>query len=126
MWTLENYSSCIDMLQAAYNILNENGKILVATLFHLKNHFFLFGQISSIRYYCFRFSFNFLNAALAKSKFQLINSNRYIDNDILCLIAEKNILDNIPFEKDKNQATLYFFKRWHKETVYYSKFRGKQ
>ena len=124
MWTLENCLSCIDMLRGAYDILNENGKIIVATgsriLVPFKKPLFLYLSKNPLDSHSFRFSFNSLKTALAKTSFETIKHNRYIDNDILCIIAQKKERNKeIVFENDNPNKVLDFFNRWHQDTLNY-------
>ena len=61
-----------------------------------------------------------LKTALAKTSFETIKHNRYIDHDILCIIAQKKERNKeIVFENDNPNKVLDFFNRWHQDTINY-------
>lgn len=124
MWTLENCLSCNDMLRGANAVLPVGGKILVATgsriLVPFKKPLFTYFSRHPIDIHCFRFSANALQTALGNSGFKTIATNRYLDNDILCVLAEK-VADgvSVPPKKDRPLEVLAFFERWHQDSVFY-------
>lgn len=121
MWTLENCQSCRAMLDGAWELLCDGGHIVVATGSRILVPF-----KKPLQYYlgpghqdthAFRFSCNTLKAHLAKSHFEVIETNRFIDNDILCMAAKKvGQSKDLPWQGDDPQAVLDFFERWHSET----------
>lgn len=124
MWTLENCTSCIDMLQGARAMLPVGGKLLVATgsriLVPFKKPLSLYFSSTPMDSHSFRFSANALQNALSKSGFRTVATNRYIDNDILCVLAEKTESDDIGMLVKDNPTEVHsFFERWHWETVHY-------
>jgi len=126
MWTLENCQSCIEMLTAAASLLPVGGKVVVATgsriLVPFKKPLFTYFSNNPTDSHSFRFSSNALQTALAKANFKTICTNRYLDNDILCVIAEKvpeaEVLDA---KKDIPIEVLAFFERWHQDSLHYLK-----
>ena len=126
MWTLENCLSCVDMLRGAGALLPVGGKIVVATgsriLVPFKKPLFTYFSKIPADAHCFRFSANALQAALAKAGFKTVTTNRFLDNDILCVIGEK-VADSeaIPSRKDHPLEVLSFFERWHQDSVHYLK-----
>jgi hypothetical protein len=124
MWTLENCLSCIDMLKGAASLVEVGGKVLVATgsriLVPFKKPLFQYFSHTPADSHCFRFSANALQTALAKAGLRTIATNRYLDNDILCVLAEKaDPKDKLEPKKDHPLEVLSFFERWHRESVYY-------
>ena len=124
MWTLENCLSCTDMLAGAARLLEPGGKIVVATgsriLVPFKKPLFAYFSTIPADGHCFRFSANTLQTALAKAGFKTTATNRYLDNDILCVIGEKvPSAEKIPTRKDHPLAVLSFFERWHQDTLHY-------
>jgi hypothetical protein len=126
MWTLENCLSCIDMLKGAAALVDVGGKVLVATgsriLVPFKKPLFQYFSHTPADSHCFRFSANALKTALAKAGLKTVATNRYLDNDILCVLAEKAepgaALAPI---KDHPLEVLSFFERWHQESVHYAR-----
>jgi 2-polyprenyl-3-methyl-5-hydroxy-6-metoxy-1,4-benzoquinol methylase len=124
MWTLENCFSCIDMLKGAAALVEVGGKVLVATgsriLVPFKKPLFQYFSHTPADTHCFRFSANALQTALALAGLRTVATNRYIDNDILCVLAEKTepaaTLQPI---KDHPLEVVSFFERWHAESVHY-------
>lgn len=124
MWTLENCLSCIDMLRGANALLPVGGTVLVATgsriLVPFKKPLFTYFSGTPMDSHCFRFSANALKSALAVAGFKATGTNRYIDNDILCVVAEKVPDDvRVPAKKDRPLEVLAFFERWHQDSVFY-------
>jgi len=124
MWTLENCRSCRDMLQGAYQILKDNGHVVVSTGSRILVPFkkplqFYFGNEPADTH-AFRFSANTLCGILAVSGFETTHVNRYIDSDILCVIAKKREPNaKIEWKGDDFSKVYDFFERWHKETLFY-------
>lgn len=121
MWTLENCQSCRVMLDGAWDLLRDGGHIVVATgsriLVPFKKPLQYYIGPGNQDTHAFRFSGNTLRGHLAKSHFEVIESNRFIDNDILCLAARKaDRTQEIPWQGDDPQAVLDYFDRWHAET----------
>lgn len=122
MWTLENCQSCRTMLDGAWDLLRDGGHIIVATGSRILVPF-----KKPLQYYlgpghqdthAFRFSANTLRGHLAKSHFEVTETNRYIDNDILCMAARKADRSSEPaWQGDDAEAVLDFFARWHTETT---------
>jgi methyltransferase family protein len=124
MWTLENCLSCVDMLKGASALLPIGGKIVVATgsriLVPFKKPLFAYFSHTPADSHCFRFSANALQTALAKAGFKTTATNRYLDNDILCVLAEKMPdSESIAVKKDHPLEVLAFFERWHHDSVHY-------
>lgn len=124
MWTLENCQSCIEMLKAAALMLPIGGKIVIATgsriLVPFKKPLFTYFSTNPADSHSFRFSANALQTALANTHFRTISTNRYLDNDILCILAEKvQETESLPTKKDIPMEVLSFFERWHQDSLHY-------
>jgi hypothetical protein len=124
LWTLENCLSCIAMLKGAADVLPVGGKLIVATgsriLVPFKKPLFTYLSDAPSDVHCFRFSANSLQTALAKAGFKTIATNRYLDNDILCVLGEKARQgEKLPLKTDQPSAVHAFFERWHQESVHY-------
>ena len=80
MWTLENCVSCRDMLGAAWELLNVNGFLLIATgsriLVPFKKAMHDYFSSNPADTHCFRFSYNTLVGILAESSFEKKYVNR--------------------------------------------------
>ena len=129
MWTLENCLSCMDMLNGASVLLPIGGRIVVATgsriLVPFKKPLFTYFSHTPADSHCFRFSANSLQAALGKAGFRTITTNRYLDNDILCVLAEKVAESEvIQLKKDQPLEVLSFFERWHQDSLHYLRDRN--
>lgn len=126
MWTLEACRSCKDMLSGAYQILKDNGYVVVATgsriLVPFKKPLYLYFGKNPADTHPFRFSANTLRGILAVCGFNVIHLNRYIDSDVLCVIAKKQRRKiKIKWQGDNPLEVYNFFERWHKETLFYPK-----
>jgi len=120
MWTLENCQSCLGMLRSTADLLKDGGHVVVSTgsriLVPFKKPLHYYLGPNGADTHAFRFSFNALARALAHSGFEVVAKNRFIDNDILAVIARKT--DNPPTDlpTDDWQNVVGFFERWHAET----------
>jgi hypothetical protein len=124
VWTLENCQSCIEMLRAAAEMLPVGGKVVVATgsriLVPFKKPLFTYFSTNPADSHSFRFSANALQTALTKAQFKTICTNRYLDNDILCVLAEKvPQTEVLAAKKDIPIEVLSFFERWHQDSLHY-------
>lgn len=123
MWTLENCASCRAMLDAAYEILTDNGVLLISTgsrilvPFKKPLHYYIAAE-RALDSHAFRFSANTLRGLFAVGGFEIAHVNRYIDSDILCMIGRKTDRSRpIPWTGDDPDLVLDFFERWHKDTA---------
>jgi 2-polyprenyl-3-methyl-5-hydroxy-6-metoxy-1,4-benzoquinol methylase len=124
MWTLENCRSCRDMLAGAYQLLKDDGHIVLATgsriLVPFKKPLNLYLSKNPADTHAFRFSANTLQGILAVSGFEVKHVNQYLDSDILCMIAQKKKKsEKIPWRGDDFIKVYDFFERWHRDTIYY-------
>lgn len=128
MWTLENCQSCRTMLDAAYDVLDDEGVVAISTgsrlmvPFKKPLHYYL--GTNPADSHCFRFSQNTLQGLLAVSGFEMIAVNRAIDTDYLVMIGRKTDKSKpIDWQGDRYQEVVDFFNRWDIETQGY--YRGK-
>lgn len=124
LWTLENCASCRDMLGGAYQLLNPDGVVVVATgsrlLVPFKKPLFMYFGENPADTHCFRFSANTLRGVLAISGFKTLHINRYLDTDYLCIIAQKRPKEEkIPWQGDDFLRVHNFFERWHHDSMFY-------
>jgi 2-polyprenyl-3-methyl-5-hydroxy-6-metoxy-1,4-benzoquinol methylase len=124
MWTLECSGSCRSVLEASSRILKDGGHIVVATgsrilvPFKKPLHLYLDREIADT--HPVRFSARTLRGLLAVSGFAPTAVNRYLDSDVLCMIARKGEAGAvIPWRGDDHRAVADFFERWHRENAHY-------
>ena len=124
MWTLENCLSCIGMLKGAYSILKDGGHVVVATgsriLVPFKKPISYYISTNPTDTHAFRFSANTLTGLLAETGFKVTHVNRYLDSDVLCIIAKKQPRGaKIKWQGDDYRKVHNFFERWHHESMHY-------
>jgi hypothetical protein len=124
LWTLENCQDCRRMLSLAYGMLASDGVVVVATgsrvLVPFKKPLHTYFSTNPADTHCFRFSANTLQGILAVTGFEPSAINRYVDQDILCVIGRKRTGDRpIPWRGDDFLAVCSFFERWHVDTAVY-------
>jgi 2-polyprenyl-3-methyl-5-hydroxy-6-metoxy-1,4-benzoquinol methylase len=124
VWTLENCQDCKAMLNGAYEILKPDGHIVVATgsrvLVPFKKPLHAYFSQNAADTHAFRFSANTLRALLAICGFETIHVNRYIDHDVLCMIARKtDRREPLPWSGDRPIDVYMFFERWYVDTKMY-------
>jgi SAM-dependent methyltransferase len=124
MWALEACASCREMLSGAYRLLKKGGHVVVATgsriLVPFKKPMHLYFNKSPVDAHAFRFSANTLRGILAICGFEVIHTSRYMDSDILCMIARKQGLEEKnSWTGDDYLKVRNFFRRWHRETAHY-------
>lgn len=121
MWTLEACQNPSQMLDAAHAILRDDGHVVVATgsrilvPFKKPLQYYLGAQPGDL--YPVRYSERTLRGHLAVRGFETTHVNRFIDSDVLCVVARKtDRRSSLPWEKDDYRKVLAFFERWHDET----------
>lgn len=124
MWTLECSASCRSVLEAAARLVPEGGHVVVATgsrlLVPFKKPLHLYLDEGPPDTHPVRFSVNTLRGVLAVASFRTVHVNRYLDSDVLCVIAEKQPPGTaVPWRGDDYRAVLDFFERWHRESRFY-------
>ena len=121
MWTLENCHDCRALINNAWEMLDVNGHIVVATgsriLVPFKKPLNMYLSDNPSDTHCFRFSANTLQGLLMTCGFEITFVNRYIDTDWLVVIGRKIEKDSsVSWTKDDPQQVLDFFDRWDQET----------
>lgn len=125
LWTLENCQSCRTMLDAAWELLKPGGHIVVATgsrlLVPFKKPLQYYLGPRDVDTHAFRFSANTLRAFLATSGFEVTAGNRFIDNDVLCMVGRKlpRKDPDAKWQGDDPLQVWNFFERWHADTQLY-------
>lgn len=125
MWTLENATSCKDILIGAREILKKNGYIVVATgsriLVPFSKPLNLYLSSNPVDTHPARFSVNTLSSLLAITGFKVAHVNPYLNDSLmLCMIAKKSSINShIKIKGDDFREVSEFFKRWRKETLFY-------
>jgi len=123
-WTIENCQSPRKMLEIVHDLLSDGGHVVIATgsriLVPFKKPLSYYLGKNPSDSHSFRFSARTLEALLAVSHFEVVSTNRYIDHDILCVIArKKSTQEQIPWSGDNYLDVHHFFERWHNETALY-------
>lgn len=121
MWTLENTQDCRGMLNAAYELLKDDGHLMIATgsriLVPFKKRLYDYFTKNPVDTHCFRFSANCLEGLMAVTGIKMVEVNRYIDTDYLTMIGQKtDRSQDIDWQRDDWQKIESFFSRWDKET----------
>lgn len=125
MWTLENCMSCTGMMKTAYEIVNDDGYVVLATgsriLVPFKKPMDYYMQSPRPNdTHCFRFSAKTLEGLLAVSGFKLVHINRFIDTDWLVVIGQKQPAGTtIEWKGDDYIKVANYFERWHQESIHY-------
>jgi SAM-dependent methyltransferase len=129
LWTLENCQDCRAMLDGAYRALKPGGHIVIATgsrilvPFKKPLHAY-FGQLPADTH-SFRFSAKTLAGLLAVSGFEILQTNRYLDHDVLCVVATKTDRSTpIDWSGDRPLDVYTFFERWYVDTAMYYRDSG--
>ena len=123
-WTLENCGSCRSMVSCVPKVLKEDGCVVIATasriLVPFKKPLGFYLSKNPVDTYAFRFSANTLRGLLAVCGFEVVYVNRYIDTDVLCMIAKmRSDPARIQWERDDYRTVYDFFERWHQESQFY-------
>ncbi len=121
MWTLENCQDCNTLIAGAHDLLKDGGHLCIATgsrlLVPFKKPLDLYLSDNPADTHSFRFSANTLRRLMAKHGLQPIRINRYIDTDVLCVIAEKTgDASAEDWPGDDWRQVIDFFNRWDRET----------
>ena len=119
LWTLENCTDCVHMLEVAEASVKPNGRVLVATgsriLVAYKKPLKDYFSANPADTHAFRFSANTLDAALDKAGLMALEVNRFADSDWLAMVAKpmpSRPEKAVPF--DDPTAVLQFFEDWGK------------
>ena len=128
LWTMENAHSCRFCINTAYNLLENEGYIIIATGSRilvpfkkpLHNYLGLYKGTHTPDLHAFRFSANSLQNLLTIGGFEVIRINRYIDSDYLVMIGKKiGKSAKITLRKDDPREIVKFFNRWDFDTRQY-------
>lgn len=125
MWTLENATSCNDLLRGSRKILKAGGFLVVVTgsrlLVPFAKPLYLYLNSNPADAHPSRFSFNTLTSFLNKTGFKVSYVNQYLNDSLaLCMIAKKcEVNKALSIKGDDFKQVSNFFKRWHRETKYY-------
>src|SRR3989338_762306 len=124
MWTLECSQTPQNLLKTAYQTLKENGYVVIATgsriLVPFKKPLHKFLSSNPVDTHPINFSFNTMKGMLAKTGFKIIQVNPYVENDLLCVLAQKCWQhQEISWQGDDYLKVADFFERWHKDSLYY-------
>ena len=111
MWTLENTTDPNLMIKVAKNLLKDNGSLVIATgsriLVPFKKPLQYYIDSDEPDTHPSRFSLNTLTRLLNNHNLDLSFTNRYIDQDWLCVIAQKK--ERVFQEKDNYKKIIDFF-----------------
>jgi hypothetical protein len=121
MWTLEASRDPRGMMDAAYDLLEMGGHLVIGTgsriLVPFKKPLQYYLSTHSVDLHPVRFSVNTLAGLFAVSGFEMAHVNRYMDSDWMCMIGRKvDRSKKIAWKKDDYREVIDFFKRWHEET----------
>ncbi|MDC1077388.1 methyltransferase domain-containing protein [Candidatus Pelagibacter sp.] len=124
MWTLCNTSNCIDVIKAANLMCKKNGYILIAEssriLVPYKKPIQMYFSKGNPDIHSFHFSKNSLCNLLILNKFKPVYINRYIDSDVLIVIAKKtNIVEKKELKIDDYKKVKSFFSNWYTDSKKY-------
>lgn len=124
LWTLENCVDCRRMLCGVHRLLKPGGHIVVATgsriLVPFKKPLYTYISRTPADTHAFRFSARTLQGILAVTGFETTYVNRYLDHDVLCVIARKvEESRKLPWEGDSYLDVHNFFERWYVDTTMY-------
>jgi hypothetical protein len=125
LWTVENSKSCRTLLDAAHDIIDDSGHVVVATGSRilvpfkkpLHDYLGLYEGTETPDTHSFWFSANSLQNLLEISGFEVVHVNRYIDTDYLVMIGKKvhTSADTVRHHDNPNDVINYF-ERWDRDT----------
>ncbi len=121
-WTLECSNDCKRMLAAAWEILKPGAHVVIGTgsriLVPFRKPLQFYVANGPQDTHSLRFSPNSLSNLLRLTGFEPVFVNRYIDNDVLCMIGRKTeIPDNVELETDDYREIISFFERWDRDSA---------
>ena len=121
MWTLENCASCVEFMIGVNKLLNIGGHVVIATgsriLVPFKKPMSMYFSKTPMDSHLYRFTIKSLKNLLSITGFKLVESNRYVDSDIMAIIATKTHKSEvikrgeINLEKDNPLLVYDFFER---------------
>ena len=117
-WVLENCGNPNAAVTACLNVLQPDGKIVVATgsriLTPFKKPLWAYLGPGQQDQHAFRFSVNTLRGLLARNGLKAASVNSYIDSDWLVIAAARG--RETEACKDDPAAVIDYFERWHRDT----------
>jgi 2-polyprenyl-3-methyl-5-hydroxy-6-metoxy-1,4-benzoquinol methylase len=121
-WTLECSTDCRNMLSTAWEILKPGGHIVIGTgsriLVPFRKPLQFYISKGPQDTHSFRFSPKSLNNLFRLTGFEPVFVNRYIDNDVLCMIGKKiEVPNSVDLEKDDYREIIEYFERWNRDSV---------
>ena len=123
VWTLENCQDCRGMLAGARELLADGGHVVVATgsrlLVPFKKPLHTYLSTNEADTHSFRFSANTLQALLTVSGFEVTYVNRFLDHDVLCVIARRSDSAAGAWQGDSYLDVYSFFERWYVDSKIY-------
>jgi len=129
-WTLCNCSEPLSIIKSISENIKTNGYLIVAESSRIlvpfkKPIFNYFNPKKDVGHtHPWHWSFNSLNNIFKLCGFELINANRYFDENDLVLIFKNSKKFNQTFQFDKYLGVIKFFKRWNEESKNYKKFNS--
>ena len=112
LWTLENAVDPAGMLKAVWEFLDDDGHVVVATgsrlLVPFKKPMNMYLKPNSP---FTRYSANTLRGMLHENRFEVVAENRWIDSDVMVMIAQKR-QEKTPWIGDQAWQLVAFFNQW--------------
>jgi 2-polyprenyl-3-methyl-5-hydroxy-6-metoxy-1,4-benzoquinol methylase len=120
-WTLEACADAKAMLKASWDLLKPGGHIVIGTgsriLVPFKKPLQFYISVGEQDTHALRFSPKSIRNILRISGFEPKFMNRYIDNDVMCVVAQKvEEPSTQALEVDDFSEVASFFQRWDKES----------
>lgn len=119
IWTLENTGSCKKTIQAARDMVENGGHVVVATgsriLVPFKKPLDRYLGPVTTDLHPWRFSKNTLSGLMAENGLKPVLVNRYIDTDYLVIVGQKT-KNTGKWQRDDYRDVLKFFRDWHDVT----------
>ena len=118
LWTLCNTSNAYDIIAKANKLCKDDGYIVIAEssriLVPFKKPIQMYLRKGNPDNHPFHFSKNSLSNLLIINKFKPVFINRYIDSDVLVIIAKKSKdINTKDLKKDNYKKVKSFFQDWY-------------
>lgn len=115
LWTLENTADPAGMLQEAWDLLADDGHVVVATgsrlLVPFKKPMNMYIGPNTADNHATRYSANTLRGMLHENRFEVVAENRWIDSDVMVMVAKKR-QEKTPWIGDKSSDVTGYFNLW--------------